>query len=726
LTFLNIALLAGAGLIVVPIILHLIMRQRPKLLEFPALRFIQKRHDTNQRRLRLRHLLLLLLRAGAIALLAMALARPSIKFSSRIGSQEAPVAAALIFDAAPHMQYLREKKTRLEAAQEIGHWLLAQLPPESQIAVFDSGMIPRSFDADRGLSKLRIDKLEIAPNPRSLSYMVSEAALVLKKSDLPAKEIYIFTDRSRASWRADETARLQERLHDLAGVSLYLIDVGVPEPSNVSLGDLRISHQVVAAGGSVDIQTDVSSLGIEGKRVVELDLLAPDDKSHKIAEHNISEQIKTFKPGETQTVEFRLTSLKPGTQQGRVRIVGQDSLAADDVRYFTVEVRPPWPVLIVAPSPQAQAAIYLREAIAPAEMRMRSNARFKCTVINYTEFGSQTLNALNTFSAVCLLDPPGLEPGAWQRLTDYAAAGHGVGIFLGRQAKPIEAFNSPAAQQLMPGKIKEQGPRDEGNTYLAPQNYQHPILKPFAPYATRTPWSRFPVYRYWRIDDLAPDASTVIAYNDGRPALLERTIRAGQVAGHVLVMSTPFSDRVSRRDAWNVLPGSAEIGAWPFLILANQVMSYLVGSGEQQLNYFAGTNSVSLAIGAPTPRRYVLTRPDASEMPLPPPEKSELSISAVEQVGNYQVHSVGEPIEPDRGFSVNLPAQVTQLAQLNDQELTDMFGPFKPQVARSNSQIVRDVHDSRVGREIYSWLILVFAGVQAVEYLVSNWFYKRQ
>ncbi len=213
-TFVNIALLSGAALVVIPIILHLLMRQRPKLLEFPALRFIQKRHDTNQRRLRLRHLLLLLLRAGAIALLALALARPSIKFSSRLGSQEAPVAAALIFDSAPHMQYkqyaqdVHKPITRLEAAQEIGQWLLAQLPPESQIAVLDSGAVPHSFDADRGLSKQRIERLEIVPNPRSLSEIISEAAVVLKKSDLPAKEIYLFTDLSRASWRADESARL--------------------------------------------------------------------------------------------------------------------------------------------------------------------------------------------------------------------------------------------------------------------------------------------------------------------------------------------------------------------------------------------------------------------------------------------------------------------------------------------------------------------------------------
>ena len=61
-------------------------------------------------------------------------------------------------------------------------------------------------------------------------------------------------------------------MHEIAGVSLYLIDVGVTEPSNFGLGDLHVS-QVVAAGGSVEIQTDVSSLGSEGQRMVELDLL---------------------------------------------------------------------------------------------------------------------------------------------------------------------------------------------------------------------------------------------------------------------------------------------------------------------------------------------------------------------------------------------------------------------------------------------------------------------
>ena len=71
-------LLFGLILIAVPLILHLLMRAKPKKLLFPALRLIQNRKRTNTRRMRLRHLALLLLRMLVIALLAFALARPAV------------------------------------------------------------------------------------------------------------------------------------------------------------------------------------------------------------------------------------------------------------------------------------------------------------------------------------------------------------------------------------------------------------------------------------------------------------------------------------------------------------------------------------------------------------------------------------------------------------------------------------------------------------------------
>ncbi|HET6426119.1 MAG TPA: BatA and WFA domain-containing protein, partial [Planctomycetaceae bacterium] len=77
-SWLHPALLFGLVLTVVPIVLHLLLRARPKRLIFPALRLLQLRNRQNSRRLRLRHLWLLLLRMLVIAGLVFALSRPSL------------------------------------------------------------------------------------------------------------------------------------------------------------------------------------------------------------------------------------------------------------------------------------------------------------------------------------------------------------------------------------------------------------------------------------------------------------------------------------------------------------------------------------------------------------------------------------------------------------------------------------------------------------------------
>src|ERR1700759_5641477 len=104
--FVTPALLAGAALIALPIVLHLIMRRETQRIKFPALRFVQQRRNQNQHRLQLRHWLLLALRCAIIALLAFALARPTLRGSGAAGKAGAPAAAAPLIRKSSPEQYL--------------------------------------------------------------------------------------------------------------------------------------------------------------------------------------------------------------------------------------------------------------------------------------------------------------------------------------------------------------------------------------------------------------------------------------------------------------------------------------------------------------------------------------------------------------------------------------------------------------------------------------------
>ena len=68
--------LAGCLAIAIPILIHLLWRQRRKPIEWAAMRFLLEAYRRHRRRLRAEQLLLLLVRCLILALLGFALARP--------------------------------------------------------------------------------------------------------------------------------------------------------------------------------------------------------------------------------------------------------------------------------------------------------------------------------------------------------------------------------------------------------------------------------------------------------------------------------------------------------------------------------------------------------------------------------------------------------------------------------------------------------------------------
>src|SRR5262249_26018881 len=123
------------------------LRQKPKILPFPAFRLLKQRHLTNRRKLRLQQLLLLALRMLLLALLAFALARPRV-FGEYVprwlrelfgsGGQQ-PIAAALVFDTTHGMEYRVNAQSRLAEARRLALDLVRDLPENSRVAVLDIG-----------------------------------------------------------------------------------------------------------------------------------------------------------------------------------------------------------------------------------------------------------------------------------------------------------------------------------------------------------------------------------------------------------------------------------------------------------------------------------------------------------------------------------------------------------------------------------------------------------
>lgn len=707
--FVNPALLGGAVLAGVPILLHLIMRQKPRHLEFPALRFIRRRKESNRRRMRLRHLLLLLLRVAAICLVALAFARPSIKSSGGIANQEMPVAAAMVFETSPRMQYRHENRTRLEQAQQIAEALLPQLPAESEVAVFESTPGAAVFQVDIAAAKQRIDRLDITWLGRPLESAIVDALGLLEQSELQRKEIYIFTDLARQEWNVGNSEELTRMLERLSDVGIYLVDVSVEHPQNYALGELRLSSETLSKRSTLRIESRVDRQGDAGGRNVELFIGRLGSEPSKRGQR----EVEVPEDG-SQPVGFQLGGLDEGTHQGFVRMVGQDGLAFDDVRYFTVDVRTPWRVLIAAKEPVKESALLLTQALAPEGFQSIGQSRFVTDVVSWDELASAPLE---NYAAVCLLDPPPLQNNIWAELEAYASGGGGVAVILGAAAHPVDRFNSPAALSILPGPLLRQGRWPEGDLYLSPGSYQHPVLAKLRPMQDSVPWEAYPVYRTWQLGDLQEGASAVIAFNKGGAALFERPIGRGRVM--TLATSLVYEPGTTN---WNELLG---FEAWPFFVVTNEMMLYLVGSTDSQLNYLLG-QTASIRTGGDEPiSTFVLTNPEGERFRRTTDTQSRtIGITATEWPGQYRIQSGGTRDGIDQGFSVNIPLEDSDLQRIDREELKTIFGDHEFLTARNEQELVRVQGQGRVGRELFGLLMVLAALVLGGEHFLANRFYR--
>jgi hypothetical protein len=705
LSFITPMLLGGAALVAVPIVLHLIMRRKPVPHEFPALRFLRDRAVANRRRLQVSHLFLLLLRMAALALLALALARPVLRGAGWLADGEGPVAAARVIDTAPRMALREANETRLERAAKLARVLLDKLPQGSRVAVVDTTGATAAFAPSATAAAARIERLSAAAPGASLPTAIAEARRLLAGSELARRELYVFTDCSHGAW--DNAAPQPEA--SAGEPAVLFVDVSAEQPRNFSIEALDLSGERISAGTSLAITASAARVGPDASRAVAVEVLGRDGKYVRRAIKPVE-----WKAAGPVQVDFEVAGLEPGTRQGRVVIEGSDDLEADNARYFTVEVGAAAKVIVAAPRPADRSAALLVQAIAPASLVKAGKARFEPDVIDVESLGTASWDAAQ---GIVILDPPPLSPQTWEALERWVSDGRGLVVWLGPRAGNADRFNTDASRRVLGGDLVRVWRSPEGN-YLAPTALDHPIMAAYRRVGDAVPWQDFSVSRHWEFkpaEGLGDAAATVATYRNGLPAVLDRRLGGG----NVVVVTTPVSQSASDPDAWNILATGFE--PWPFVILANETLLHAVDTSDDH-NVLAGAPAV-LHIDRRDVPAAIVSAPSGDDFPAAVDQKrGTITVTATQVPGNYTLRAGGDIGGIARGFSVNLPPSATDFSRLPADALAAVLGPGH-RLAKSAEEIVRDVNRERVGSELYPWVIVLVALAMAADWIAANRFY---
>ncbi len=699
-------LLGGAALVAVPVVLHLIMRRKPVPHDFPALRFLRERAVANRRRLRLNHLLLLLLRVAALVLLALALSRPVLRGAGWLATGEGPVAAAFVFDTAPRMALREGNRSRLEQAAAMARVLFGKLPTGSKVAVVDTGGGAVAFAPTVAAAGSRIDRLAVGTPVVSLEAAIAEGLRVLGESGLGRRELYVFTDCSRGGWGGAAALDIAKTHPD---TSALFIDVGSVNPQDFAIDAVDLTTDQIAAGTSLTLTAAVSRTGPAASRAVAVEMLGPDGRYTRRAVKPLA-----WKPGAAQEVAFEIAGLEPGLRQGRVVVDGTDELDADDARFFTVEVGPPPRVLVAAPAPANRTGRFLLEAIAPVALRKTGKARFDAQLVDVADLETVSWDDVQ---GLVLVDPPPLAPRTWDVIREWVSAGKGLVVWLGPRAGDAARFNSASSQAVLGGRLVRVWRSPDRSNYIAPTRLDSPLLAAFRRVGDAVPWQDFPVVRHWEFEPLdeAGSAAVVASYRNGLPALLDR--RVGE--GTVVIVTTPVSQAADDPEAWNSLATGFE--PWPFVILANETLLSAVDTTDDR-NVVAGAPAV-VHLAARDAATALVRTPAGDDFPAAiDPKRASVTVTATQVPGNYAVRVGGDARAVRKGFSANLDPAAVDFVRLPPETLAGLLGPGH-RLARTEQELVRDVNLERIGTELFGWLAILAAVVMAADWIAANRFY---
>lgn len=544
--------LAGAA---VPVLIHLLTRDRIQHVPFSTLRFFAKGAKVVVRRKKFQELMLLLMRVALAVLLALAFARPFFGSKAADTRHEFATARVVVADVSGSM--LRPglpEALKKDVASATGS--LSQGQDAGALITFaDTTDIPVTMSDKVGDLKPVADAVAPGYGGTNIAEALHKANELLSGVRAKQKEIVLVSDLQRQGWSYFKgdwklASDVKLNIHALKpsgpGSGLGIVQISAPssiildkQPSSIAV---RVANYTAQPRENLDV-----ALMLNGKEI----------DSQKI----------NLRANGTVAVRFRHVFDTPGDNPGSV-VVGTEA-DPNCTAYFNARAVPRIPVLLIngrpSGNPQTDAAYFIGKAFAPTE-----ESPFEIKTLNADQVTPANITAVKV---VVLANVGHVSPAVSDALKSLLASGGGLLFLPGDQIKP-ETFKTDFGD-VAPCELRKvlQAHPANGETAesLTRIDFSHPVFEIFSlPHHGDLTLPKFA--HYWETTDT--QLSRVLArFGDGRPAILEREIGKGVSMAMVSAIDNDWNDFAHQS---------------VFLPFVHQVARYLAVQTGQQTTFTSG------------------------------------------------------------------------------------------------------------------------------------------
>ena len=511
-SFLTPLFLAGLAGLAIPVIIHLIQKERKNVVAFPSLMFLRKIPYESVERRKIRNWPLLLLRLAALALIVMAFARPFLR-SEAIAASAAGGAreVVILLDRSYSLGYADRFQRAVASAHDTVNGLGGT--DRASVVLFDTGAeVALRSTTDKGRLNAAIDTARVSAAATKYGPALKLAGSIISESALPNKEVVLISDFQRRAWVGAEGVRLPD------GTKVTPVSVSDGEVANVSITPAVLQRTTVSGQERVTVTAGAVNRGpgaVEVPIALEVDGRVVETKPLSLG------------PNGSSSVSFEPFAPVAKFTRGTIRLA-DDRLVRDNAFHFVVS--PPQRVKVVIverPGISRAASLYLSRALSLGEA-----PAFDVTVRQMDALSAEDIAGAGV---IVLNDVPVAEALA-ARLAAFVKRGGGLFAAFGERA------TWPAsAEAIMPGIPGATTDRTRGTPgRIGAIEYGHPIFESFrAPRSGDYSSARF--YNY-RAVEAGTDVQVLARYDDGAPALLEKRVEAGRVIAWTSTLDVTWND----------------------------------------------------------------------------------------------------------------------------------------------------------------------------------------